>query len=158
MDDKGSIIVEMCLVMPILIGVVFVVINLFVVVMNYSIAAGEAYTVLYNREEYILVGDSDYSDTAEKVMKENVQDNTVFTEDVEAGVSMVDEGLTEHGAAADSVLGICENKISYIEKYPGIDILINENSRKKDVTAKREIRNTSNNLRRWQMYGEVLSE
>lgn len=66
MDDKGSVIVEMCLVMPILIGVVFVVINLFVVVMNYSIAAGEAYTVLYNREEYILLGDSDYSDTAEK--------------------------------------------------------------------------------------------
>lgn len=158
MDDKGSVIVEMCLVMPILIGVVFVVINLFVAVMNYSIATGEAYTVLYNREEYILLGDSDYSDTAEKVMEENVRDNTVFTEDVEAATLMVDEGLVEHGAAADPVLGICENRISYTEKYPGIDILINESSRKKDVAAKREIRNTSNNLRRWQMYGEVLSE
>ena len=54
MDDKGSIIVEMCFIAPFLVGIVFVVINLFVVVMNYAVAAGEAYTVLYNREEYIL--------------------------------------------------------------------------------------------------------
>ena len=50
MDDKGSIIVEMCFIAPFLVGIVFVVINLFVVVMNYAVAAGEAYTVLYNRE------------------------------------------------------------------------------------------------------------
>ena len=52
MDDEGSLMIEMSLITPVLIGVVFVVINLFVIVMNYSVAAGEAYTVLYNREEY----------------------------------------------------------------------------------------------------------
>lgn len=59
MDDEGSLMIEMSLITPVLIGVVFVVINLFVIVMNYSVAAGEAYTVLYNREEYILLGGAD---------------------------------------------------------------------------------------------------
>ena len=46
MDDEGSLMIEMSLITPVLIGVVFVVINLFVIVMNYSVAAGEAYTCL----------------------------------------------------------------------------------------------------------------
>lgn len=40
MDDEGSLMIEMSLITPVLIGVVFVVINLFVIVMNYSVAAG----------------------------------------------------------------------------------------------------------------------
>ena len=78
MDDEGSLMIEMSLITPVLIGVVFVVINLFVIVMNYSVAAGEAYTVLYNREEYILLGDADDTQTAESVIRTNVEEKTTF--------------------------------------------------------------------------------
>ncbi len=158
MDDKGSIIVEMCFIAPFLVGIVFVVINLFVVVMNYAVAAGEAYTVLYNREEYILVGDAGDSATAERVMTDNVENGITFAGQVDAKSYMTDEGFFEHGAVADSVLGVCVNEISYTEKYPGISYVVKDDGRRKTVTAKREIRNTGNNLRRWQTYGKLLSE
>lgn len=158
MDDKGSVIIEMCLITPVLIGVIFVAINLFVIAMNYSVAAGEAYTVLYNREEYILLGDSDDSETAENVMRVNVEEKTVFAGQVEAKSYMTDKGAIEHGAMASAVLGICVNEVGYTERYPGIGQFVDENRRSKKVEAMREIRNTGNNLRRWQSYGKLLSE
>lgn len=166
MDNRGSIIVEMCFVAPVLVGVLFVAINMLLIVMNQSVAAGEAYSVLYNREEYILagdrtgdrIGDIEDTDTAERVMTENAGDQLVFSEDVKARAYMTDESVRRHGATAAPVLGTCVNEITYTEGYPGISALVNEKNRTKTVKAKREIRNTSNNLRRWQAYGKLLSE
>lgn len=158
MDDEGSLMIEMSLITPVLIGVVFVVINLFVIVMNYSVAAGEAYTVLYNREEYILLGGADDTQTAESVIRTNVEEKTTFAGQVEARSYMTDTGAIEHGAMASAVLGICVNEVSYTERSPGIGQFVDENKKSKKVETMREIRNTGNNLRRWQSYGKLLSE
>ena len=112
----------------------------------------------YNREEYILLGDSDDSETAENVMRANVEEKTVFAGQVEAKSYMTDKGAIEHGAMASAVLGICVNEVGYTERYPGIGQFVDENRRSKKVEAMREIRNTGNNLRRWQSYGKLLSE
>ena len=126
MDDEGSLMIEMSLITPVLIGVVFVVINLFVIVMNYSVAAGEAYTVLYNREEYILLGGADDTQTAESVIRTNVEEKTTFAGQVEARSYMTDTGAIEHGAMAGAVLGICVNEVSYTERYPRIGQFVDE--------------------------------
>ena len=50
MDDNGSIVLEMCLITPILVCAVFVVMNMLFIAFNHAAASGEAYLVLYNRE------------------------------------------------------------------------------------------------------------
>ena len=52
MDDNGSIVLEMCLITPILVCAVFVVMNMLFIAFNHAAASGEAYLVLYNREEF----------------------------------------------------------------------------------------------------------
>ena len=91
-------------------------------------------------------------------MTDNVENGITFAGHVDAKSYMTDEGFFEHGAVADSVLGVCVNEISYTEKYPGISYVVKDDGRRKTVTAKREIRNTGNNLRRWQTYGKLLSK
>ena len=51
MDDNGSIVLEMCLITPILVCAVFVVMNMLFIAFNHAAASGEAYLVLYNRED-----------------------------------------------------------------------------------------------------------
>ena len=47
-DDRGTIVIEMCIIMPIVITVIFVVINMMIVQLNNGIATGEAYHVIGN--------------------------------------------------------------------------------------------------------------
>ena len=51
--DAGSIIVEMCVLMPIVITVVFIAINMMFMQINRAAARGEAYAITYNKESYI---------------------------------------------------------------------------------------------------------
>ena len=78
MDDNGSIVLEMCLITPILVCAVFVVMNMLFIAFNHAAASGEAYLVLYNREEYRIneSGEGD-TDSAEKAMSTNVSETVI---------------------------------------------------------------------------------
>ena len=70
MGNKGSVVVEMCLVAPILICVIFVVMNMFILAMNSGISEGESRVVLYNRQEYMIDENGEgNTGMAENVMK-----------------------------------------------------------------------------------------
>ena len=83
MDDNGSIVLEMCLITPILVCAVFVVMNMLFIAFNHAAASGEAYLVLYNREEYRIneSGEGD-TDSAEKAMSTNVSETVICADGV----------------------------------------------------------------------------
>ena len=62
-DDRGTIVIEMCIIMPIVITVIFVVINMMIVQLNNGIATGEAYHVVCNRERYMSGSGNSAEDT-----------------------------------------------------------------------------------------------
>ncbi len=86
MGNKGSIVVEMCLLTPILVCMMFVIINMLILAMNYSISTGETYTILYSRKEYMLDGDEDrVSDEVDSIngdMKADMQEMLIYSENI----------------------------------------------------------------------------
>ena len=85
MDDNGSIVLEMCLITLILVCAVFVVMNMLFIAFNHVAASGEAYLVLYNREEYRIneSGEGD-TDSAEKAMSTNVSETEICADGMNA--------------------------------------------------------------------------
>ena len=136
MDDNGSIVLEMCLITPILVCAVFVVINK-------ATASGEEYLVLYNREEYRIneSGEGD-TDSAEKAMSTNVSETVICADGVNAEMAMNGKNLVA--------------EITYRESFPGIQILIDDGRCDRKTAARQEIRDVGNELRRWQEYGKLL--
>ena len=47
MDDNGSIVLEMCLITPILVCAVFVVMNMLFIAFNHAAASGEALSLIH---------------------------------------------------------------------------------------------------------------
>ena len=144
MDDNGSIVLEMCLITPILVCAVFVVMNMLFIAFNHAAASGEAYLVLYNREEYRIdeSGEGD-TDSAERAMSTNVSEAVICADDVDAEMSMKGKDMV--------------SEITYRESFPGIRILIDDDRRDRKISVRQEIRDVGNELRRWQEYGELLS-
>lgn len=143
MDDNGSIVLEMCLITPILVCAVFVVMNMLFIAFNHAAALGEAYLVLYNREEYRIneSGEGD-TDSAEKAMSTNVSETVICADGVNAEMAMNGNNLVA--------------EITYRESFPGIQILIDDGRCDRKTAARQEIRDVGNELRRWQEYGKLL--
>lgn len=104
---------------------------------------GEAYLVLYNREEYRIneSGEGD-TDSAEKAMSTNVSETVICADGVNAEMAMNGKNLVA--------------EITYRESFPGIQILIDDGRCDRKTAARQEIRDVGNELRRWQEYGKLL--
>lgn len=72
-DDRGTIVIEMCIIMPIVITVIFVVINMMIVQLNNGIATGEAYHVVCNRERYMSGSGNSAEDTLNQALDQMVR-------------------------------------------------------------------------------------
>ena len=72
-DDRGTIVIEMCIIMPIVITVIFVVINMMIVQLNNGIATGEAYHVVCNRERYMSGSGNSAEDTLNQILDQMVR-------------------------------------------------------------------------------------
>lgn len=155
MGNKGSVVVEMCLVAPILICVIFVVMNMFILAMNSGISEGESRVVLYNRQEYRIDENGEgNTGMAENVMKKNMDSSLVFASDVTTDIDIQAIG----GSAITGVRGKIQARVEYDETFPGTGILIADGMRRRSAMAQQELRNVGDNLRRWQIYGRLLSE
>lgn len=149
--NAGSIALEMCFVGPIVICVVFFAINLFVICVNDAITMGIAYSTMYTKEMYIA-SDEDIS----SVMKTDMEDDMTMASDLEVN-AWFDEAPGATGPVQNLKgfkSGDYKFSLSYSTECPGMFQVLNKGSMKGERTGAQEIRDTSNNLRRWQMYGE----
>lgn len=157
MNNRGSVVIEMCLIAPILVGVMFVVINVLILAMNTGIAEGEMYSVLYNKEEYYMSVDGEGdTDMAASVLVQHLNNGMCMVDNVSVDACMKENKSAVLSGAA--VKGNWNIQVSYKEDTPGVQMLINDGVVQKMVAVSQEIRNTASNLRRWQAYGELLSD
>lgn len=152
-DNSGSIAVEMCFVCPIVVCIVFFAINLFVICINDAITMGIAYSTMYTKEMYI-VSDEDLS----SVMKLDMENDMTMASDLEVK-AWLDEtpglpGPIQNFKGFKS--GDYRFSLSYSTECPGMFAVLKNNSSSTERTGTQEIRDTSNNLRRWQLYGEYI--
>ncbi|MGN0396380.1 MAG: TadE/TadG family type IV pilus assembly protein [Coprococcus sp.] len=156
-EDTGSIVIEMCFIAPILIGAVLFSISLFLVVMNKSIAMGELYEALYGKEMYLL----DYGTDYKTVIKANIENcagrQMALADNIDVNISenRNDGTLINNMEGFDK--GEFKISMNYENMCKGI-IMLPDSSFETGYEARQEIRDTSNNLRRWQIYGNELSD
>ncbi len=150
--NRGSIIIEMCVIMPIVITVVFLTIHMMIIQINRSVALGEMYHAIYNKESYA----GNNSDTYENVLKNSIFRTTAsemqFVNGLEVQVDYQQSGKKLIYGITGNLSAVTE----YEESYPGIALLIQNPEMKNKVKVKEEIRDTSNNLRRWQLFGKKI--
>lgn len=162
MGNKGSIVVEMCLLTPILVCMMFVIINMLILAMNYSMSTGEAYTILYSRKEYMLDGDKDrVSDEVDSIngdMKADIQEMLIYSENICADSKFTADGTEGFGLLTGAVSGEFMASVSYDQMVPGMFVFDGGGRLTKSAEARQEVRNVGSNLRRWQIYGELLSD
>lgn len=155
-SNEGSIIIEMCFIAPFLVGTIFFCIGLFVDVMNKSIAMGETYNALYTKEAYILNSEQNYISDIESEIENHANQMMKLVEKITVEIkenkknNTVINNLKTFGGGEFSI------KVSYENILKGV-IMLEDKVDKDKYEAKQEIRDTSNNLRRWQIYGNKLS-
>ena len=152
--NKGSVVVEMCFIMPVVIVVVFVVINMMITSINKSIALGELQVITYNKESYI----SDSSASPEMVLTDiseaYLKEAMSFIEDLSVDVDI--ESASSYTEILSMSPGYMKTEINYQENNIGIFLILSSESSSESLSVNEEIRDTAGNLRRWQIYGQVL--
>jgi Flp pilus assembly protein TadG len=89
MNNKGSAVVEMSIIGPVLIFVIFLIIDIMTVLINNGAALGNMYMVLYNKENYIQnTENTDVQDVLEENISENVEDTLCFISNLKVEVSI----------------------------------------------------------------------
>lgn len=156
-ENNGSVIIEMCFIAPVLIGVVFLCISLFFVVMNKSIAIGETYASLYTKEAYILVSGQSYISDIKSEIESRAKQIMGFAGNINAEIKENKKSNTLINNLKPFDEGVFAIEISYENILKGVIILKNKSCMDR-YEAKQEIRDTSSNLRRWQMYGYSFSD
>ena len=158
-DNRGSSVVELCLIFPIVVWTIFFVIFLFVGELNHGIAEGEAYEKLYNRGAYIFsnTGQAAFENILEEHIEKNLENGMSFLEALDVSVNFISSGDSLVHNLKKFRAGDLEIIISYEAMYPGISKLVEASFVDKTITCNQEIRDTGNNLRRWQLYGQILS-
>ncbi|HAB87895.1 MAG TPA: hypothetical protein DCE60_02595 [Coprococcus sp.] len=151
-DDRGTIVIEMCIIMPIVITVIFVVINMMIVQLNNGIATGEAYHVVCNRERYMSGSGNSAEDTLNQALDQMVRPSMQHLDELETSVRFRPSG----NALLSGITGTIDAVIKYEELHPGIGLLTDKKATQRKVKIEKEIRDISNNLRRWQLYGKTL--
>ncbi len=152
--NEGSIVIEMCFIMPIVIVVVFLVINMMLTQINKSIALGEAYQIIYNKENYIMGGKASATAILEDSIEANISEGLNFVDEIK-----VDLDIEDGGGLVDLLAvtpGYLNASVSYQEMNIGIFLILDDEASAKEITAHEEIRDTAGNLRRWQLYGKIL--
>lgn len=158
MNDKGSLVVEMSLITPVLLGCVFFAINIFIMQMNSGHALGKAYSVLYTKSEYGISRNGE-GDTAEaEAALQEAADVMMSVKNIETQISYVKTASEKPTVVADGVQGEYEVRVSYTDEMTGVGSLIKDSEKRATHVAKQEIRDTAGNLRRWQVYGQLLSK
>lgn len=157
--NNGQITIEMCFIMPLVTGIVFLALYVFIFVMNRGVAAGEIYTVLYTKEAY-LKGQEDISkDTVESVLQSELIDRLSkemhMANNINVEIDMESAGgiLGNDGSA-----GYISAEVNDTMDCAGLFMLISDTDLSDSIYGRQEIRDTSNNLRRWQIYGQVLQD
>lgn len=156
-SNEGSIIIEMCFIAPLLVGVIFFCIDLFIVVMNKSIAMGETYNALYTKASYILDSEQDYKSDIKSEIENNAYQMMKLVEKITVEVKENKKNST----IINNLKAFDEGEFSIKVRYENIlkGVIMSKGKVYKDeYEAKQEIRDTSNNLRRWQIYGNELSD
>ena len=152
--NKGSVVIEMSFIMPVVIVVVFVAINMMITIINKSIALGELQVITYNKERYISDSadsvESDLSDISEK----NLTETMSFIENLSIDVDFESAGSSKEILSMSP--GYMEAEVNYQEKNIGIFLILNSEDSSEKLNVNEEIRDTAGNLRRWQIYGKVL--
>lgn len=150
--NRGSIIIEMCVIMPIVITAVFLTIHMMIIQINRSAASGEMYHTIYNKESYA----GNNSDTYENVLKNSIFQTTASEMQFVNGLEVQVEYQQSGTKLINGITGNLSAVTEYEESYPGIALLIQNPKMENKVKVKEEIRDTSNNLRRWQLFGKIL--
>lgn len=156
-SNEGSIIIEMCFIAPLLAGIIFFCINLFIVGMNKSIAMGETYNALYTKETYILDAEQNYKSDIKNEIENNVYQMMKLVESITVEVKENKKNSTIINNLKTFDEGEFSIKVSYENILKGV-IMSEDKVYEDKYEAKQEIRDTSNNLRRWQIYGNELSD
>ena len=149
--NTGSIIVEMCVLMPIVITIVFVAINMMFMQINRAAARGEAYAITYNKESCIAgqVGAGD--EILEQRIFQSLSECMNNLDELEISVA-------EDKESRKLFYSVRKRKtvVKYEENHLGIGLLIDKKVSQNKIKLEEEIRDTGNNLRRWQLYGKEL--
>lgn len=149
--DDGSIIVEMCVLMPIVITVVFIAINMMFIQINRAAARGEAYAITYNKESYIAGQAGTGDEILEQQIFQSLSEYMNNLDELEISVS----GDKGSGKLFYSVRRR-KTVVKYEENHLGIGLLIDKKVSQNKIKLEEEIRDTGNNLRRWQLYEKKL--
>ncbi len=155
--NAGSIIIEMCFIAPILIGVIFFFISLFMILMNKGIAMGEAYKTLYTKEAFILDSGQAYKSDMESEIESNVNQMMKLAEGITVEIKENRKSNCVIHNLESFHVGEFAIKVSYENIMKGV-IGQGNNVLKDGYEARQEIRDTSNQLRRWQIFGNQLSD
>ncbi len=156
-NNNGSAVIEMCIIGPLLISVVFFIINIFLVSINKSISMREACHAICTREDYIMDDAKNYKYNIEQQISVNMNSKCMLIDNLHVGVRKNEtnkiiisnlRGFDEGEFVIDiTYRNICKGVI-----FQGI------NAFEDGYQTRQEIRDTSNNLRRWQMYGDELPD
>lgn len=149
--DAGSIIVEMCVLMPIVITIVFIAINMMFMQINRATARGEAYAITYNKESCIAGQAGAGDEILEQQIFQSLSECMNNLDELEIGVSE-DKG----SRSLFYSVGKRKTVVKYEENHLGIGLLIDKKVSQNKIKLEEEIRDSGNNLRRWQLYGKEL--
>lgn len=149
--DAGLIVVEMCVLMPIVITVVFIAINMMFMQINRAAARGEAYAITYNKESGIAGQNGAGDEILEQQIFQSLSECMNNLDELEISVS-------EDKGSRNIFYSIGKRKtvVKYEENHLGIGLLIDKKVSQNKIKLEEEIRDTGNNLRRWQLYGKNL--
>ena len=157
MDNNGSAVVEICIIAPLLVCVIFFIINIMIIMVDESIITGNAYLTLYNSYEYNISGYGDYDCAAMESEFMTAMETVPYAGGIQTDVKWNDSGIISNlfGGAANGRLTM---GVEYDVDVPGGQLLLQGGKSRKSVVVYREIRDTSGNLRRWQRIGELSAE
>ena len=156
-ENKGQIVIEMCFIMPMVVGIIFLSLFIFIYVMNRAVAAAEVYTVLYTKEAY-LIGQDDISEEEitsilQSEISDSLSDRLYLIQEVGAEVELCGaDGILSSYADA----GYISAEVTDSMECEGLFMLISDATLDDRIYGRQELRDTSNNLRRWQIYGKIL--
>ncbi len=155
-EENGSAVIELCFIAPILIGSILFAVSIFLIIMNKSIAMGTLYEMLYGKEMYIINYGENYEEAVKQNIEISMEKQMMLAENINAKIWENEKaGAVVHNLESFDK-GEYKLSVNYENVCKGI-IMIANSTLKDEYEAAEEIRDTSNNLRRWQIYGSDLS-
>jgi hypothetical protein len=140
-------------------GIIFLSISMLLLSINKTVALGSIYTAIYTSDSLLLseenIGTTDMSEAVKDSIESDCMQSMKLTDEVDV---QVDIDKCESGVALIPDSGSILASVNYEMDCPGIFTLIKDSIINDELSGCEEIRDTSNNLRRWQIYGEVLSD